>query len=96
VEACINGDCTLPNTCTCKVGYEKDATDPKGSRCIPKCENKCINAICTSPNMCLCIAGYVKDRTVMTNNICVRRIRRSSPTFQKWLDSQNWKETDTV
>jgi hypothetical protein len=39
--------------------------------------------------MCICIAGYVKDRTVTTNNICVRRIRRSNPTFQKWLDSQH-------
>ncbi|XP_050343679.1 uncharacterized protein LOC126769128 isoform X2 [Nymphalis io] len=51
------GNCTEPNVCKCKVGYE---STPDGN-CRPVCDS-CINGDCVAPNECRCKQGYTKDQ----------------------------------
>ncbi|KPJ19253.1 Putative surface protein bspA-like [Papilio machaon] len=50
------GNCTAPNTCECKTGYQATA---QGS-CKPTC-NLCRDGDCVAPNECRCHQGFVKD-----------------------------------
>ena len=61
------GNCTAPNTCSCRNGYQT-ATD--GS-CKPVC-NKCMNGDCIAPNNCQCRTGYIKNENGECTPYCSR------------------------
>lgn len=62
-EACKNGHCSEPNTCTCNQGYfEEDG------RCKPNCKN-CNNGQCVAPDQCMCMANFVENSA----GLCVPR-----------------------
>ncbi|CAH2071895.1 unnamed protein product, partial [Iphiclides podalirius] len=50
------GNCTAPNTCDCKNGYQ---STPGGS-CRAVCDS-CVNGDCVAPNDCRCHEGYTKE-----------------------------------
>ncbi|XP_049869744.1 epidermal growth factor-like protein [Pectinophora gossypiella] len=50
------GNCTAPNTCACKPGYQ---STPEGS-CKPAC-NQCTFGDCVAPNECRCHQGFAKN-----------------------------------
>nr|CAD7427861.1 unnamed protein product [Timema monikensis] len=60
--ACINGNCTKDNVCTCYPGFVRDPKYRSGNRCTPYCPGGCgVNGNCTAPNTCVCRPGYYRD-----------------------------------
>ncbi|CAL4120082.1 unnamed protein product, partial [Meganyctiphanes norvegica] len=53
--ACINGQCTSPNHCSCSSGWTGNLCD------IPICDPVCLNGQCTSPNKCSCSPGWMDN-----------------------------------
>ena len=50
--ACVHGDCTATNTCTCDAGWED------GANCLtPQCPAGCNGGSCTGPGVCACPPG---------------------------------------
>ncbi|VVC98417.1 unnamed protein product [Leptidea sinapis] len=56
------GNCTAPNTCECKQGYQSS----RDGNCKPIC-NECVNGECIAPNECRCNQGFSKNQ----QNLCV-------------------------
>ncbi|KAL4710772.1 hypothetical protein ACJJTC_009321 [Scirpophaga incertulas] len=54
------GNCTAPNTCECKPGYQ---SSPDGSCKLP-CDH-CVNGECLEPNVCRCRPGFT-----LLNGVC--------------------------
>ncbi|XP_045765342.1 platelet endothelial aggregation receptor 1-like isoform X2 [Maniola jurtina] len=52
------GNCTEPNICTCKTGYQ---ATPEGN-CKAMCSDQCRNGDCVGPNECRCKPGYRKSQ----------------------------------
>ncbi|CAL4066781.1 unnamed protein product, partial [Meganyctiphanes norvegica] len=52
---CVNGDCTLSNTCTCHEGFFGDTCNEAA------CDPICVNGNCTAPNTCTCDEGFSGD-----------------------------------
>lgn len=59
-QGCFNADCTGPDTCTCRAGYQKGSG--AANVCVPKCSGGCENGVCSAPELCLCKAGFKKDK----------------------------------
>ncbi|XP_071055469.1 multiple epidermal growth factor-like domains protein 10 [Onthophagus taurus] len=53
-QGCENGECTAPNTCTCKHGFIKGPKD----KCIRVCPWGCLNGVCANDGRCSCNSGY--------------------------------------
>ncbi len=52
--ACVHGDCTKPNTCTCDTGY--DGHFCSEFTCDPPCQTG--HGACIGPNNCYCNYGW--------------------------------------
>lgn len=62
----MNGDCTAPDTCTCRQGFTmtKDSTGMATGLCVAHCEHGCVNGDCLQSGRCTCHQGHVKDPQV--------------------------------
>lgn len=61
-----NAECTSPDVCSCKAGYQRSIHH--FNLCLPHCHKTCHNGRCTAPNVCECNEGY---RLVNgTTNVC--------------------------
>ncbi|XP_035723356.1 uncharacterized protein LOC118442172 [Vespa mandarinia] len=59
---CKNGICSLPNTCSCELGYINN----KNGSCVAYCSVDCGNGTCTEPEVCSCDEGYVLTEESIT------------------------------
>lgn len=63
----ILGNCTAPNHCVCKSGYEMDYS----GNCKPVCVGGCATGECIAPGVCSCREGYV-NRNSGCEAICTK------------------------
>ncbi|KAI5646407.1 hypothetical protein NE865_01340 [Phthorimaea operculella] len=64
------GNCTAPNTCECKAGFQ---SSPDGS-CVPHCD-QCANGDCIAPNECRCHQGYILNQQGVCESQCAPGFR---------------------
>lgn len=61
--ACVHAECTAPQQCTCRAGYETvDRLEYSKLGCQPVCE-ECHYGDCTEPDVCTCWPGFEVDST---------------------------------